>query len=80
MAQKFGSTGAPPQTVMQAVTSPVPPYIPLADVAFGAPNIVLPHQLPPSSMVFPNAPANKMSNLPGLQTIYDYQRKGIAGY
>lgn len=49
-------------------------YQPLSKIAFGAPELVLPHQLPPSAMIFPTPWANQMLNIPGIATLYSAPR------
>ncbi len=63
-------------TVLTWLNYPLPQYVPLSDVAFGPSQIVLPHSLPPSSQVFPNAAFNKMLNIPSTEAIYDIGRTG----
>jgi hypothetical protein len=58
--------------------TPSPQYIPLADVGFGPLQPVMPQALPPSSHFFSNPTWNKMLNLPGVQTIYNKTRAGVA--
>ena len=60
--------------VMTNHRTPLPQYVPLADVAFGSAEPVLPHALPPNSQVFPNPSFNKMLNIPGVETVYDFNR------
>lgn len=74
MANKNGHPITP--TIESWFRTPLPQYVALADVAFGPLEIVLPHQLPPSSMEFPNAMANKMLNIPSVNAIYDTGRTG----
>lgn len=74
MANKNGYPIAP--DIQSWFRQPVPQYIPLSDVAFGPLEIVLPHQLPPTSMQFPNAQANKMLNIPGPIAVFDTGRTG----
>jgi len=50
-------------------------YAPLQDIAFAPFNPVGPHELPPTSSVFPVAWANKMLNIPG-QSIYEIYNAG----
>ncbi len=58
---------------------PAPTYVPLADVAFGNPldYVILPHALPPQSMVFPNL-AWGMMQWPSAHVIFDEKRNGVA--
>lgn len=58
------------QTVVSWFASPIPSYTPLSDVSFGAPQHVIPPGPPIGPMVFPNPQANKMLNLPSIQSIY----------
>jgi len=74
MANKNGYPIAP--SIQSWFQSPLPQYVPLSDVAFGPYSPVLPHQLPPTSMEFPNATANKMLNIPSVTAIYDTGRTG----
>lgn len=74
MANKNGAAIAP--SIQTWFQQPLPQYVPLADVAFGPYNPVLPHQLPPTSMQFPNAMSNKMLNIPSVTAIYDTGRTG----
>lgn len=71
----------PPKSLVAFLTTPLPQYIPLSAVNFGAPNIVRPHPLPATSMVFPNAWDNKMNNIPGQNvfTINSMARTGRMG-
>lgn len=71
---KAGYPTAP--TILDWFRNPTPQYVPLADVAFAPPEIVMPHALPPSSMVFPNASFNKMLNIPSAAAVYDTGRTG----
>jgi hypothetical protein len=41
-----------------------PQYVPLNQVAFGPAQVVMPHELPPSSYVFPMPYMNKVLNIP----------------
>lgn len=63
-------------TILDWFRHPVPQYVPLADVGFAAAEPVMPHALPPSSMVFPNASFNKMLNIPSAAAVYDTGRTG----
>lgn len=74
MANKSGFPITP--TIEAWFRAPLPQYVPLSDVAFAPPEIVMPHALPPSSMVFPNAMANKMLNIPSAAAVYDTGRTG----
>lgn len=74
MANKNGYPVTP--TVQTWFSRPLPQYVPLADVSFGPYEPVLPHQLPPSTMQFPNAQSNKMLNIPSVAVIYDQGRTG----
>lgn len=77
MANKSGVAITDPG-VGARLGNPMPQYIPLADVSFGPMQIVLPHQLPPSDMVFPNPSWNGMLNIPSVHVLYDEKRNGIA--
>lgn len=74
MANKNGYPIAP--TVQAWFQRPLPQYVPLADVAFAPPEIVLPHQLPPQSMQFAAPWANKMLNIPSVAVIFNQGRTG----
>ena len=73
MANKSDRT-AP--SILAWFNKPTPQYIPLADIQFGPSGIVMPHALPPTGMVFPNASFNKMLNIPSAQAVYDTGRTG----
>lgn len=60
------------------LSDPRPPYVPLADVAFGPSQVVLPMTLPPQSQAFRAPWFNKMLNIPSPRVIYDSDRNGIA--
>lgn len=75
----LNKTGAQPTDpgMQFSLGNPRPQYIPLADVAFGPLQPVLPHALPPTSMVFPNITYNQMA-FPGVHVLYDAKRNGVA--
>jgi hypothetical protein len=58
---------------------PISQYVPLSDVSFGAYYPVMPHELPPSSSVFPSPQWNMMLNIPNSagasQQIYSGPRR-----
>ena len=74
MSNKSGHPIKP--TIQTWFKTPLPQYVPLSDVAFGPYDPVLPHPLPPTAMVFPNASFNKMLNIPSTAAIYDTGRTG----
>jgi len=76
MSNKNGSPITP--SILTWFRQPLPQYVPLSDVAFGAYEPVLPHPLPPTSQVFPNASFNKMLNIPmtTAAAVYDTGRTG----
>lgn len=57
-------------------TNPAPQYVQASDVSFGPSGIVMPRELPPSSMRFANPSANKMLNFPSIMSIYENKRNG----
>jgi hypothetical protein len=65
------------QTIQNWFRNPLPPYTPLADVAFAdTAQPIIPLGPPMGPMVFPNAVDNKMLNIPGIQSIYEMRRTG----
>lgn len=80
MADKFNVKITQPGVAVQGFLSdPRPQYIPLSDVAFGPPNIVMPHALPNPSQVFPAPIFNKMQiPVPSIGTIFDEKRNGVS--
>lgn len=74
MANKDGNPITP--TILSWFGNPKTQYVPLSDVAFAPPEIVMPHPLPPTSMVFPNASFNKMLNIPSTEAVYNTGRTG----
>lgn len=60
--------------------NPASGLVPLADVSFGAPEIVLPHELPPQSMPYPQSWFSYLSGFPGVQTIYENRRNGVVKF
>lgn len=56
---------------------PSPPFVPLSDVRFGAPGVVMPQALPAQNQVFPNL-AFSIQNFPSPHVIYDNKRNGVA--
>lgn len=79
MANKYNVSPTDPRATTQAfLGDPRPAYVPLADVAFGAPNIVMPHSLPDPSQLFPAPTFNKMQiPVPAIGTILDERRNGV---
>lgn len=66
-------------TIKDYQNVPAPQYVSASDVMFGPSGVVLPHALPPSSMRFATPQANKMLNLPGIISIFENKRNGVAG-